>query len=220
MAIVVGKPDKSGVMSEPVTVKVPVAELLARLGSFDAAVVPVSAAAPIVVGVPETVHVMTPAGATVAGGVGEHEVLNPEGRPLTAHDALVAAIAGAAAFEQVKVPVYGTPMLPVAGSPAKLMLISEPTVAMACVAVLLPPLPVPPLVSLVAPVLTVAVVVPEAVGVPLTGQLMLAPATTVAGGSGEHAPTVTPGGRPLTAQVAFVALAVAAAAFVHLIVPV
>ena len=78
---------------------------------------------------------------------------------------------------------------------------------------------VPPLVSLVAPVVTVTVELPTAVGVPLTGQLMLAPAATVAGGAGAHVPTVTPGGRPDTAHVALVALAVAAALFVHLIVP-
>jgi len=79
---------------------------------------------------------------------------------------------------------------------------------------------VPPLVSLVAPVVTVTVDEPLAVGVPLTGQLMLAPAATVAGGTGVQAPTVTPAGSPLTEQVAAVALAVAVAEFVHRIVPV
>ena len=96
---------------------------------------------------------------------------------------------------------------------------SEPLVAIDAVAVLLPPAVVPPLVSLLAPVVAVTVDGPDAVGVPLTGQLMLAPAATVAGGGGEQAPTVTPGGRPLTEHVALVALAVAAALFVHLIVP-
>jgi hypothetical protein len=110
-------------------------------------------------------------------------------------------------------------MLAVAGRPARLMLMSEPTVAMACVAVLLPPVPVLPFVSLVAPVLTDAVAVPDAVGVPVTGQLMLAPAATVAGGTGVHVPTVTPGGRPVTAQDALVAAAVADALLVHLTVP-
>ena len=91
---------------------------------------------------------------------------------------------------------------------------------MVAVAELLPPVPLPPLLSLLAPVVTVAVVDPEAVGVPLTGQLMLAPGATLAGGSGEHAPTVTPGGKPMTAQVAAMALPVdAAGLFVHLIVP-
>lgn len=99
------------------------------------------------------------------------------------------------------------------------MLMSEPDVAMLCVAVLLPPVPVPPLASLTAPVVTVATVDPGAVGVPETGQTMLDPAATVAGGKGEQAPTVTPGGKPLTAHDALVALAVAAAALVHLIVP-
>ena len=99
------------------------------------------------------------------------------------------------------------------------MLISEPAVAIVALAELLPPAPVPPLLSLLAPVVAVAVVEPLAVGVPLTGQLMLAPAANVAGGTGAHAPTLTPGGKPLTAHVAATALAVAAAVFVHLIVP-
>ena len=84
---------------------------------------------------------------------------------------------------------------------------------------MLPPLVVPPLVSLVAPVVTVTVDEPLAVGVPLTGQLMLALAATVAGGVGVQVPTVTPGGRPVTEQEAAVALAVAVAEFVHRIVP-
>ena len=99
------------------------------------------------------------------------------------------------------------------------MLISEPDVAIDWVAVLLPPDVVPPLVSLVAPVVTVAVVVPLAVGVPLTGQEMLEPAATVAGGAGVQVPTVTPGGRPETEHVADVALAVASELLVHLTVP-
>ena len=101
-----------------------------------------------------------------------------------------------------------------------MMLMSEAAVAMACVAVLLPPAVVPPLESLVPPVVTVTVVEPLADGVPLTGQEMLVPAATVAGGAGVQVPTVTPGGRPVTAQVAAVALAVAVALLVHLIVPV
>ena len=101
------------------------------------------------------------------------------------------------------------------------MLISAPPVLIVAVAVLLPPAVVPPLVSLVAPVVAVTVDAPaaKAVGVPLTGQVMLEPAATVAGGTGEHAPTVTPAGKPDTAHVAAIALAVAAALFVHLIVP-
>ena len=99
------------------------------------------------------------------------------------------------------------------------MLISEPDVALDWVAVVLPPDVVPPLVSLVAPVVTVAVVVPLAVGVPLTGQEMLEPAATVAGGAGVQVPTVTPGGRPETEHVADVALAVASELLVHLTVP-
>ena len=87
------------------------------------------------------------------------------------------------------------------------------------VAVLLPPLVVPPLESLVAPVVAVSVLAPTAVGVPLTGQEMLEPAATVAGGAGVHVPTVTPAGRPASEQVALVALAVAVALFVHFSVP-
>ena len=94
---------------------------------------------------------------------------------------------------------------------------SEPAVAMVAVAELLPPVPVPPLLSLLAPVVTVVVVEPVAVGVPLTGHVILAPAAI--GGADEQAPTVTPGGKPLTAHVAAAALAVDAALFVHLIVP-
>ena len=96
---------------------------------------------------------------------------------------------------------------------------SEALVAIDAVAVLLPPAVVPPLTSLVAPVVAVTVEVPDTVGVPLTGQLMLAPAATVAGGAGEHVPTVTPAGKPETVQVAFSALAAAAPLLVHLTVP-
>ena len=92
--------------------------------------------------------------------------------------------------------------------------------AMAFVAVLLPPVPVPPLVSLVAPVATDTVVVPVTVGVPLTGQEMLEPAATLAGGTGEQVPTVTPAGNPVIEQLAAIALAVAVALLVHLMVPV
>jgi hypothetical protein len=99
------------------------------------------------------------------------------------------------------------------------MLISEPLVAIAAVALLLPVEVVPPLTSFVAPVVAVSVDEPAAVGVPETGHEMLAPAATVAGGSGAHVPTVTPGGRPEMAQEALIALAVAAALLVHLSVP-
>ena len=98
------------------------------------------------------------------------------------------------------------------------MLISEPDVVMDLVAELLPPVPVPPLESLLAPVITVTVDAPAIVGVPEIGQLMLAPATTVAGVAGEQVPAVTPAGRPEMAQLAMVA--VAEAAFVHKMVPV
>jgi hypothetical protein len=95
------------------------------------------------------------------------------------------------------------------------MLISEPDTTTAWVAVLFTPV-----ASLAAPVVTPTVDEPEAVGVPETAHEMLAPAATVTGGVGVHAPSVTPGGKPVTAQVALVALAVAAALLVHLTVPV
>ena len=107
----------------------------------------------------------------------------------------------------------------VVGRPDRSILMSEPAVAMASVATLLPPTPVPPLASLTAPVATETVVVPKAVGVPLTGQEMLDPGATVVGGTGLHVPTVTPGGRPEMAQLALVAPAVAPALLVHLTMP-
>jgi hypothetical protein len=97
------------------------------------------------------------------------------------------------------------------------MLMSEATVAMVTLALLLPPVPAPPLTSLVAPVVAVAVVEPGAVGVPDTGHEMLLPAAM--GGAGEHVPMVTPAGKPEMAQVALTALAVADALLVHFSVP-
>lgn len=97
---------------------------------------------------------------------------------------------------------------------------SDCVVEMVVVAVLLPPVPVPPLVSLVAPVVAVTVNEPPVVGVPETGHEIVAPAATVAGGTGVQAPTVTPGGRPETAHVALSADAVAVALLVHTTVPV
>ena len=75
------------------------------------------------------------------------------------------------------------------------------------------------LLSLVAPVLTFTVDDPTVVGVPDTGQEIEAPAATVAGGTGEHVPVVTPAGKPLMPQVALVAEPVAEALLVHLMVP-
>lgn len=99
------------------------------------------------------------------------------------------------------------------------MLISEAVVAIVAVALLLPVEVLPPLTSFVAPVVAVTVDAPAAVGVPVTGHEILAPAATVAGGVGVHAPTVTPAGRPAIAHDALIALAVAAALFVHFSVP-
>lgn len=83
----------------------------------------------------------------------------------------------------------------------------------------MPPVPVPPLLSFVAPVVAVTVTDPPAVGVPDTGHEMLAPAATVAGVVGVQAPTVTPGGSPLIEHVADCADVVAVALFVQSTVP-
>ena len=102
---VAGSPLRSGVISEPVTAIVVVAVLLAAFPSLVAPVVPVNVLEPGVVGVPETVHAILAPGATVAGGVGEQLVVNPAGRPLTAHVAFVAVTSGDAPFEHVNVPL-------------------------------------------------------------------------------------------------------------------
>jgi hypothetical protein len=102
---VAGRPDRSGVMSAPSTVRVAVAVLLAVLPSLVAPVVPDNVAAPIVVGVPETVQVMLAPGATDTGGAGTQVVVKPAGKPETAHVAAVAASTGAGPFAQVYVPV-------------------------------------------------------------------------------------------------------------------
>ena len=105
-------------------------------------------------------------------------------------------------------------MLEVIGRVLRSMLMSEPDTATDCEAVLLAPL-----VSLVAPVVSVTVLLPVVVGVPLTGHEMLAPAAIVAGGVGVQAPTVTPAGKPAVEQVAAIALAVALALLVQRMVP-
>jgi hypothetical protein len=91
-------------MSEPVAPSVAVAELLTGLLSLLAPVVPVTVTLPNTIGVPLTLQVIVAPGATVVGGVGEHDAVRPAGSPLSAHDAFVAATAGAAAFEHVKLP--------------------------------------------------------------------------------------------------------------------
>ena len=84
---------------------------------------------------------------------------------------------------------------------------------------LLPPAVVPPLTSLIAPVLTETVELPDATGVPLIAHEMLASGATDAGGVGAQMPTVTPAGKPEMTQDALVALAVAVALLVQRTVP-
>lgn len=100
-----GRPEKSGVISELVTASDAVAVLLARLLSLLAPVEPFNVTVPATAGVPETVHVILPPAATVAGGAGAHKVVKPAGSPLTAQVADVAATAGEAALEHVYVPL-------------------------------------------------------------------------------------------------------------------
>lgn len=109
--------------------------------------------------------------------------------------------------------------MPDVGNPDRLIDMSDALVVIDLVAVLLPPAPVPPFESLIAPVVAVTVEVPTAVGVPETGHEILAPIATVAGGVGVQVPTVTPAGKPVMLQDAEVAAAVADALFVHNTVP-
>lgn len=101
----VGKPLRSTDMSEPVTAIEVVAELLPEFESFVAPVVPETLTVPVAVGVPETVQVMTPDGATLVGGVGEQLVVKPAGRPATAHVAAAAVTEGEAPFVHVNEPL-------------------------------------------------------------------------------------------------------------------
>jgi hypothetical protein len=86
--------------------------------------------------------------------------------------------------------------------PAKDGTISEPAVTMVLEALLLPPLVVPPLPSLAAPVVKVNGEVPTAVGVPVTVQVMTAPTATVAKvGTAGTQTLVKPTGKPVIEQV-------------------
>lgn len=89
---------------EPMAIEV-TALLLVGLPSLAALVVPLTGVVPPEVGMPDTVHVTLPPAATVAGSDGEQVAVRPAGRVPAEHDATVAASAGEAAFEQVKVPV-------------------------------------------------------------------------------------------------------------------
>jgi hypothetical protein len=99
---------------------------------------------------------------------------------------------------------------------------SEPLVAIEPVTLLLPVLPVPPLPSLAAPVVSVSVELPTAVGMPVTVQVITAPTATVAAvGTVGLQTGVKPAGKPVMAQVApMLAASVAVAALVQVKVPV
>ena len=90
---------------------------------------------------------------------------------------------------------------------------SAPLTASVVVAVSLAGLP-----SLLAPVVPVKVLEPVLIGVPETVQVIFAPAATLVGGVGAQE-VLSPVGKPLMAQLAVVAVAVAAAALVQVKVP-
>lgn len=90
---------------------------------------------------------------------------------------------------------------------------SEPVVVSVVVAVLLPLLP-----SLVAPVVPFTVETATVVGVPVTVQRICVPGATEAGGAGVHE-AVRPAGKPVTPQLAAVAVTAGAAAFLQTNVP-
>jgi hypothetical protein len=92
-------------MSEPVTASEDSVVLFAVVTSLVAPVVPVSVTVPTAVGVPATVHVITPPGASgeLVGTVGTQVDVKPGGRPATAQVAAVAATAGDAALVQLNV---------------------------------------------------------------------------------------------------------------------
>jgi hypothetical protein len=207
-------------MSEPAVTMEPVAVLFPPavtppLLSLVAPVVNVNGDVPTAVGVPVTLQVMTAPMPTVplVGTVGEHTLVKPAGKPAMAQVVLILAAAVAVAeLVHVKLPVYEVPTVAVAGIPTKDGTMSEPVVTMELVALLLPPVVMPPLPSLVAPVVSVRGEVPTAVGVPLTVHVMAAPIArgAVVNTVGRHA-TVKPTGSPAIAQVA-PALAAAVAA--------
>ena len=105
------------------------------------------------------------------------------------------------------------PTVAVAGSADRSAIISAPVVVIEVDAVLLAGLP-----SLLAVVVPEIALVPVAVGVPETVQVIAAPAATLAGGVGEQL-VVRPAGRPLTAHVADVAVSAGDAALVQVNVP-
>ena len=136
--------------------------------------------------------------------------VSPTGRLLT--EQVPGSALAVPLFVQLKLPLYGTPTVPVVGRRARLMLSTgAAATTMGLCAVLFAAL-----VSPVAPVLPAAMEVPELVGVPFTAQVTVWPcAIGPPAGQGapaglmEQAPWVTPDGKLPTAQlVPAVALAV------------
>ena len=82
-----------------------VAVLFDGLPSLLALVVPLIGVVPPVVGVPVTVQVTLAPAATVAGSVGAQLAVSPGGSVPAEQETTVAATAGDAAFEHVKVPL-------------------------------------------------------------------------------------------------------------------
>jgi hypothetical protein len=188
------------------------------LTSLAAPVVSVSGEVPTAVGVPVTVQVMAAPMASVAvvGTTGIQVAVKPAGKPAMAQvvPILAGAVAAGAVFVQVNVPLYGAPTIAVVGILTNDGTMSEPVVTMEAVALLLPPVVVLPLMSLMAPVVSVNGAVPTEVGVPVTVQVITPPIATVpaVGTVGLHE-TFKPAGSPAMAQVApAVAAAVAAGA--------
>jgi hypothetical protein len=102
---VAGSPERSGATSEPTTASVVDAVSLAGFKSLEAPVVPLMAAVPTVVGVPETVQVMDAPAASgdAVGTIGAQVCVKPAGRPVAAQVAPMAAAAGDAALVHLNV---------------------------------------------------------------------------------------------------------------------
>ena len=188
--------------------------------------VPASGTGVVVVGVKVIEQLFSDAPAAKEADVaGQPLDVAPDGLSVKSQEAFAAAAVALALLVQVMVQVTACPT--VAGFGTQLIVEvksafgSSPTV-ICLVAVLLAGL-----LSLSAPVLPVTVTVPAVVGVPVTWQVTVSPTGTLLPlvhaallGLIAQAPCVTPAGKSVTAQVAFVAAAVALALLVQVNVPV